>query len=155
MTTQSDDYVVQIPEDEGAEKPEAPGVGTADPFGEIAYTKGRAVLGWLTDVEATHALLGHAPGPTDVLAPITAMIAAARAAVAARAAYEPQPAIVPIDDPRIAAASIRPELKAEFWGMDWSVGFVDLREVLTFQKFVSVEGLEARVAAAAADSEAL
>lgn len=124
-------------------------------FREMAYSKGRALLGWLNDDEAKHALLGHTPGPTDDQAPLIAKILGARTAVNARAAYEPQPAIVPLDDARIAAAAVRPDLRAEFWGMNWSAGFVDLREVLTFQKVVSTEGLETRVAAAVDDSAAL
>lgn len=122
---------------------------------EIAYTKGRALLAWLSDLEAQHALLGHMPYPSDDLAPLVATIEGARAHLAARPAYEPQPAIVPFDDLRIAAAADHPELRAEFYGMDWSIGLVDLRAVLTFQKFVSTEGLDARVAEASADSGVL
>ena len=124
-------------------------------FREMAYNKGRALLAWLTDDEGKHVLLGHTPGPSDDQARLMAKINLARAALAARPAYEPQPAIVPLDDPRIAAAQARADLKAEFWSMAWTVGFVDLREVLTFQKLVSTEGLDARVAPAVDDTAAL
>jgi hypothetical protein len=124
-------------------------------FREMAYAQGRALLAWLSDDEAKHVLLGHTPGPADDQASLMTKVAGARSALALRPPYEPQPAIVPLDDPRIGEAQTRPDLKAEFWGMSWTVGLVDLREVLTFQKIVSTEGLDARVEAAASDSGAL
>lgn len=147
--------------DQSLEPADKEGATTAVPidedgaFREMAYSKGRALLGWLGEDEARHALLGHTPGPKDDVGPLTARLERARRALAARAAYEQQPAIVPLEEPRITAAAARPELKAEFYGMSWSVGFVDLRALLTFQKFVSTEGLDARVMAGVNDSGAL
>jgi hypothetical protein len=115
----------------------------------------RALLAWLDRAEAIPTLLGHMPGPNDGTSAQVAIWETARNAMAAREPYQlPAPTleVVPTElAERAQAFRQRPDVLSIFQNMDWTVGMVDLRTVLSFQKLVVEEQAMDRVATANAD----
>ncbi len=95
------------------------------------------------------ALLGRLAGtPEDVLE-VQRRWSGYRAATAARPAYRAANPIIKMQDERVVAAlCARPDLQALLAGLQWRPAMVNLKKVLSFQRFVNTDGLDHRVAAA-------
>ncbi len=116
----------------------------------------RALIGWLSDQEATQFLLGRQQLPTDDLEQINEVIANCRAAVTSRPMFTSKNPLIDIEDDAIRKTILeRPDIHAAFAGLQWYPAMVDLREVLAFQKLINTEGLEARLALVQTSKEEL
>lgn len=112
----------------------------------VSQQAGRALIGWLSDQEAIHLLLGRQPLPTDDLRLLMRTVVDSKAAVAARPIFAPtNPIMDGTTDSRLMAIKERPEVQAAFAGMNWRPAKVNLRDVLAIQKTIKTEGLEARI----------
>jgi hypothetical protein len=105
----------------------------------------RALIGWMADAEATAALLGRAPIPTDDLEPYRLAAEAARSAVAGMPPRPFNEVVIDDSNPRLSAVLARPEVVASFPGLRWRPATVDLRRILSFQKLIHVDGLDDRL----------
>ena len=116
----------------------------------------RALLGWLNEAEAYQFLLGRQPTPADDVTALRQQWLAARSVVASRPPYAAPNIIVEMDDPALVEAiHTRPEIQAAFPGQQWRPAYVELSQVVSLQKLIHLEGLEARVADIRADSSEL
>lgn len=123
---------------------------------EVAQRPLRVLTAWLSDQEAVLSLLGRQPASQEELAEVSQKVAACKAALAARPAFSPTSPVVDAgDDPTLQVIKARPDICATFANFSWYPAMVDLREVLAFQKAISVEGLEARLASAHSGREQL
>jgi hypothetical protein len=129
--------------------------GEAIPGEPITWRRARVLLGWLTPQEGVIQLLGRAPKPDDDLTEVQATIARARSAVARRRPTPIVDPVVPGDRTLLDQVARRPELRAAFPDVQWRLEWVDLTTVLAVEKSITAEGLDARVAAAAADPATL
>ena len=115
----------------------------------------RVLLAWLDRAEAISMLLGHVPGPNDDIAAQVATWEAARNAMLASEPYtRPTPVLeeVPPElSERAQAFRQRPDVVSVFQNLEWTVGIVDLRTLLSFQKVVVEEQAVERVSGASAD----
>lgn len=83
-------------------------------------------------------------------------IAISKAVLAARPLFTPPIPVIDVgDDPILQALKERSDISTAFAGLSWRPAMVDLRGVLAFQKIISVEGLETRVASARMGKEQL
>jgi hypothetical protein len=103
----------------------------------------RWLIAWMNEPEALSSLLGHVPGPDENINEVRALWQAAKMALQMRAPYQ-QPAPVLLDLPlelheEIAEFQKSPDVAAVLHGLDWQIGFVDLNNVLSFQKAVAEE----------------
>jgi len=112
---------------------------------QVVMRQVRVLLGWLSDQEATQLLLGHAPLPTDDVSPYLRAAAISRQVVEKRLPYVPSDPRSATTDVRIAAVAQRPEIQANFHGLEWQPAIVDLREVVSFQKLINADGLDSRL----------
>jgi hypothetical protein len=115
----------------------------------------RVLLGWMNDAQATHFLLGRQPLPADDLAPIQQKIKDCQTAVAARPVRKPVNPMREIGRATAAALKARPDIQAAFAPLQWEPALVDLRQVLSYQQIIHLEGLEDRVASVPDDLEEL
>jgi hypothetical protein len=103
----------------------------------------RLLLPWLDDAEAIAYLLGHMPVPGEDLTAQESVLNSSRASLQARSTYViPTPTISDLPQAiqeQAAAFCKRPEIVSVLQGLDWSLGMVDLRQVLSFQKMVAEE----------------
>lgn len=116
---------------------------------EVLHRPARALIGWMTELEAITSLLGRNPIPTDELGSLRERHGAARAEVSALAIRAPQDPVISAEGPQLDEIARRPEVAANFPGMDWKPALVDLRKVLSFQKVIFTDGLHDRLKAAA------
>jgi hypothetical protein len=121
----------------------------------IARRSARVLLGWLPREEAVRQLLGRNPLPQDDLTTIDQMIASARSAVLRRPAISISDPVVAGDRLLLEQVAARPEVQASFADARWRVEWVDLTQVLSVQKLITIDGLDLRVAGVAADPAAL
>ena len=109
----------------------------------------RVLLGWLEQAEAIPILLGHAPSPNDHVRTQVAAWQAARKAMLARETYRlPTPSLesLPAEiSGRAHTFQQRADVLSIFQNLDWMIGMVDLRNVLSFQKLVVEEQAVERV----------
>lgn len=126
-------------------KPEQP-----PPIGEeISRRPARALMGWIEGPEAVNTLLGRTPLPTDDLPALEQEARAYRTAVAERSPFHVVDPIQEVADQNLAASiTSRPDIQAAFAGLQWCPAFVNLKEVLSFQKVVNIDGLDERIAPA-------
>jgi len=128
-----------------------------DPRPEPADENVRWLTGWLDEPEAMQALsvgrYGRGPYPVE----LQGQARAARAAVAARPPFEPQPAVLPYveGDPVLAALSARPDIHATFAGASWQPRYIDLSKVIALQKLIVKSDEATTPAAVKADNAAV
>jgi len=123
---------------------------------EVAQRPLRVLTAWLSEQEAMVHLLGRTPMPQEDLTAISQKILACKASLEARPVFVPKYPVIDVgDDPMLQAMKERPEIRAAFAGLTWYPAMVNLRDVIAFQKIISVEGLEARVASAHRNKEQL
>jgi hypothetical protein len=67
----------------------------------------------------------------------TSKIPTASTLVAARSPYQQTNALLPNDPVALAAQATREDLQAEMLGLDWTLGIIDLRQLLAFQRRLS------------------
>jgi hypothetical protein len=107
------------------------------------------LIGWLGEHEALQVLSAgrYGAGPFPVPAELQVKAQAAREAVAARAPFEPQSAILPHaeGDSLLAEIAARQDIQAAFPGASWRPQYVDLSKVIVLQKMVVTDGLDERV----------
>jgi hypothetical protein len=137
-----------------------PPVPSADSFEPIAgepllYRPARSIIGWLSDQEAVHTLLGRSPLPSDDLPPLHGTIAMCRKTVQSRRPYRPEDPVLRKRPAYLKAIANRPEIAATFAGLPWQPAMVDLRKILSFQKLVHIDALADRVGGAAGSQEQL
>ncbi len=106
----------------------------------------RGLVGWMNDTDATKFHLGRLPAPTDDLTHIQPIIAAHQAAVNTRPVWKSSNPIREIDHGLAKAIKARPDLQGAFGSLQWAPALVDLREVLSYQQLIHLDGLEDRVA---------
>ena len=115
----------------------------------------RALVGWVSEEEAIRYVLGRPPLPTDDLSAIQQLVTDARASVAGRPKVVVEDPVVSGDRSMFDSIAARPEVQASFAGLSWSIEWVGLSKVLPIQKFIKLDRLDSRVAAAAADLDSL
>ena len=101
----------------------------------------RWLLAWMNENEAVSVLLGHEPRPADDVAGLRRIWHDAKAALTRRAPYrQATPVLAKLPGKlksRAAEFQQRPDVIAAFHGLDWTVGMVDLRTVISFQWVLS------------------
>ncbi|MGZ6391755.1 MAG: hypothetical protein ACXWQZ_21155 [Ktedonobacterales bacterium] len=123
---------------------------------EGARSAARALLGWFSEPEAIQALLGRMAGPLDNVIEARARWSERTAAVASRPNYRTANPITEMPDPQLAERiKARPDIQAIMGGLLWRPAMVNLQKVLSFQRFINLEGLDGRVARAAGSQEEL
>jgi hypothetical protein len=126
---------------------------------EPAQENVRWLTGWLEEPEALQALSTgrYGAGPFPVPVDLQVKARAAREAVAARAPFEPQSAILPhaAGDVVLTQVAARQDIQAAFPGASWRPQYVDLSTLIVLQKLVVTDGLDQRVAGIAKDSPEL
>ncbi len=115
------------------------------PGEEVLHRKARALIGWMSEPEAITSLLGRNAKPNEDLNPLRKTHAEARNAVSRLETREPENPVIADSGPRLDEIRSRPEVAANFPGMDWRPAIVDLRRVLSFQKIIFTDGLEERL----------
>jgi hypothetical protein len=103
----------------------------------------RCLLAWMNENDAVPVLLGREPRPDDDVARLRRAWREARAALMRRAPYRPSTLLLskPPGKWKKQAAEFqqRPDVIAAFHGMNWTVGMVDLRTIISFQWVVADE----------------
>lgn len=113
----------------------------------LEYQPARALIGWLSEVEAIRALLGREPGPNDDVSDLREQAAQKRAQVSSRSPYTPASAeVAATDQATLDRITARPEVQAQFGNMRWRVAMIDLSYVLSFQKIINLGALDERLA---------
>lgn len=101
----------------------------------------RCLLAWMNENDALSVLLGREPRSDDDVPRLRRVWREARAALMRRAPYRlstPLLSTLPSKWKKKAAEfQQRPDVIAAFHGMNWTVGMVDLRTVMSFQWVVS------------------
>ena len=101
----------------------------------------RWLLAWMNENDAVSVLLGREPRPGDDVTHLRRVWREARAALMRRAPYLPSTALPSKLSgkwkKKAAEFQQRPDVIAAFHGMNWTVGMVDLRTVISFQWVVS------------------
>jgi hypothetical protein len=115
----------------------------------------RGLVGWMNDNEGVNFLLGHQPSPTDNLTQLQQTIGDCRAAVDARPLRELANPIRELDQATVDTIQARPDIQAAFAPLQWTPAMVDLREVLSYQQAIHLDGLEARVSSVSDNLEEL
>lgn len=115
----------------------------------------RWLLAWMNENDAVSVLLGRQPRPGDDVTGLRRAWREARAALMRRAPYRqstPRPSKLHSKWKKKAAEfQQRPDVIAAFHGMNWTVGMVDLRTVMSFQWFVSGQDAAKRAQTVLAD----
>ena len=118
---------------------------------EVLHRPARALLGWMSEPEAITSLLGRNSVPTDDLPSLRKRHASSRAAVSRLAVKQLEDPVMSDSGRRLDEIRSRPEVAANFPGMNWRPAIVDLRLVLSFQKIIFTDGLDERLKAAATE----
>lgn len=123
----------------------------------VTHRKVRSLLGWLNHDEAIRLLLGHDPAPGEDLVHVEKLYAQQRKAVASRMQPSISTSIVEsvTTDWNLEVRAQDATLRSALAGLDWSLQIVDLRRVIAYQKMVTIDGLDERIAPAQADSTQL
>jgi hypothetical protein len=115
----------------------------------------RWLLAWMNENDAVSVLLGRQPRPGDDVKRLRRVWREARAALTQRALYRqstPLLSRLPAKWKKQAAEfQERPDVIAAFHGMNWTLGMVDLRTVISFQWFVSDQDAVQRAQGVLAD----
>jgi hypothetical protein len=111
----------------------------------ISLQPGRTLTAWLDEEEGVAVLLGRNVRRGDDLTFVHDRLAAARAARDARPAFLPAEAVVPGDHARLAEYEARPDLKAAFAGIDWTVEMIDMLQMQSMQKAIKVGAVDERI----------
>lgn len=117
----------------------------------IALEPGRTLTAWLSDDHAIAVLLGRNRQPGEDLAELTARLASARAALAARPPFLATDPLVLHDRTRLEELAQRDDLRAAFAGMRWTVEMIDMSLVQSLQMSIKVDHVDERVAPVLAD----
>jgi len=102
-------------------------------------------MGWLNEPEALSAMLGRAATPADDVASLRSLHRAYQQAVQKLEPYEAEDPRVDLSTPELASVASRPDIQSVLSGLTWKPAMVDLRKVLSFQKLISIEGLDERL----------
>jgi hypothetical protein len=109
----------------------------------------RILLPWLEDLEAITNLLGRIPAQGEDLTAQQSVLNVSRANLQARPAYSLSTPVIDNLPEEVKHLSVafrtRPEVVAALQGLDWTLGMVDLKQVLSFQKMVVEEQALERV----------
>lgn len=115
----------------------------------------RALTGFVDEEAGLNLLLGpqRATAGPDTIQAAQDKLAQQRAAVASRPAYTPTDPRVPCpDEEALTVAATRGDMHSRLHPLvGWRVGYVDLTQVIAFQPFVRLDGLDARLAGAQPD----
>lgn len=115
----------------------------------------RTLAGWLSFEEATAQARGRLPEPFEDLADFKSEVAARHSAVATRAQFLGGDPIVQEDRTLLDQAVARPEVQEILQSTNGSVEWVDMRKVVSVQKRITTDGLNARVSSASQDKVVL
>jgi hypothetical protein len=121
----------------------------------IDLSSTRVLLGWLSEQEAIRLLLGRNPAPQDDLTAIREQAMRARAAVLSRPHAETGDPIIQGDRALLDQIAARPELRASFPDVPWTIEWVDLTRVMSIQKAIKTDGLDLRVSGVKDDPAAI
>ncbi|HEY6251129.1 MAG TPA: hypothetical protein VI685_14310 [Candidatus Angelobacter sp.] len=112
----------------------------------MAFQNTRLLLAWMDQNEAVAQLLGHFPRTDENIAAEMERWTFARLRLSERPEYRLRtPVLSPLPPDLVArgeAFLAREDVRRSFQGWDYTVGIVDLREVLSFQKSVVVEAVD-------------
>jgi hypothetical protein len=112
---------------------------------QVFFRPARVLGGWLAEAEAVQVLLGRAPNAGEDVSTQRQAAAGCRAAALELPPFIVEDALRDCTDDRLTSVASRPEVIAAFHPMTWRPALVDLTRVLSFQKLISVDGLEERV----------
>jgi len=102
--------------------------------------------------------LGHLPNPQDDVGPLEQRWRQQQADLAQRAPFPDGTSPIEVTPPAIAplahAFENRPDIQTAFGDFVWTVSYVNLSTVLSFQKIVVLEGIDERVAGVRLDDPA-
>ncbi len=112
---------------------------------EVLLRKARALIGWMSEPEALNSLLGRNALPNEDLSLLRKRHSEARAAMSRLEIKKPEDPVISDSGPRLDAVRSRPEVAANFPGLNWRPAIVDLRTVCSFQKLIFTDGLEERL----------
>jgi hypothetical protein len=121
----------------------------------ISQRSARVLLGWLPPRDAANQLLGRNPLPQEDLTVVNQLAASTRSAVLQRPATVIGDPLVAGDRSILDQVADRPEVHAAFADVSWRVEWVDLTQVLSIQKMITIDGLDERVAEAVENPHAL
>ena len=100
-------------------------------------------------------LLGRTPMPGEAISALQQRVELARSSLAKRSNRPFVPAVVTYEDPGLESVRSRNDIGQSFPGLNWRPALVDLRNVLSFQKLINVDGLDERLDGAASPNELL
>jgi hypothetical protein len=112
---------------------------------EVLRRKARALIGWMSEPEAINTLLGRSALPNEDLSPLRRRHREARTAMTKLEIKQPGEPVISDIGPRLDEIRSRPEVAANFPGLNWRPAIVDLRRVCSFQKIIFTDGLEERL----------
>ncbi len=126
------------------------------PLEGVSQRRLRILLGWMTEQEGIQALLGRPPMLGEDVTAQRMTWQAARNAVQARPVYVSGPVLVDRGDrTQFDEIAHHPHVAAHFSGLIWRPEWVDLGEVLSFQKGIGLDGADERIGPADRDAAAL
>ncbi|HXA29287.1 MAG TPA: hypothetical protein VN193_11145 [Candidatus Angelobacter sp.] len=115
----------------------------------------RALTGFVDEETGLNLLLGpqRATASPDSIKAAQETLAQHRATVASRSSYTPTDLRVPCpDEQALTVAATRADLHSRLHPLvGWRVGYVDLTQVIAYQPFVRLDGMDARLAGAQND----
>ncbi len=116
----------------------------------------RWLIAWMNEAEAIASLAGHLPRPDEDLNERRRVWQSATQALGMRALYKDPvlrlEELPPVLNEAAGAFCATPEVAATLHGLDWKLGYVDLNNVLSFQKAVAEEDSVKRVNDAGIDN---
>jgi hypothetical protein len=112
---------------------------------EVLHRKARALIGWMSEPEAIVSLLGRNALPSEDLTALRKRHADARTAASNLEIRESENPVVTDSGGQLDEIRSRPEVAANFPGLNWRPAIVDLRRVLSFQKIIFTDGLDERL----------
>jgi hypothetical protein len=111
----------------------------------------KSLLAWMEQIEAVTTLCGHLPGPMEDTSAQRQVWETARNALERRPAFAlPTPTLTELPAALLERGNAfrqRPDVVATFPGLDWTLGIVDLNDVLSFQKAIVEEEAAKRASA--------
>jgi len=118
---------------------------------QVLRREARALIGWMSEPEAIVSLLGRNPQPGEDLTELRRRHRKFRDAAAKLVNGEDLDPIVVDSGRRLDEIRTRPEIAANFPGLNWRPAVIDLRRVHSFQKIIFTDGLDERLKDARSD----
>ena len=112
---------------------------------QVLRREARALIGWMSESEAIVSLLGRNPLPGEDLSELRRRHRQYRETASQLPDGEDADPLIEVAGERLDEIRSRPEVAANFPGLDWRPAMVDLRHVRSFQKIIFTDGLDERL----------